>query len=81
MPSIYPHNQHINIIENISDELNRCVRRTVANPKALNQLREKILYEWNNLPQNYVQPFVTSMRRRSLAVKKSAGDIPTDMEE
>ena len=28
----------------------------------LNQLRAKILYEWNNLPQNYVHHYVTSMR-------------------
>ena len=33
----------------------------------------KILYEWNNLSQNYVQRYVTSMRRRRLAVVNSVG--------
>ena len=66
----------LNIIENIWDELNRRVRRTGAIPTTLNQLREKILHEWNNLPQNYVERYETSMRRRCLAVVNSAGDIP-----
>ena len=63
----------LNIIESIWDELNRRLRRTEAIPTTLNQLRAKVLYEWNNLPQNYVQRYVTSMRRRCLAVVNSAG--------
>ena len=50
MSSIIPLNHQINIIENILDELNRRVRRTVPISKPPNQLREKNLYEWNNLP-------------------------------
>ena len=48
--------------------LNRCVRRTGAIQTTLNQLRAKILYDLNTLPQNYVQRYVTSMRRRCIAV-------------
>ena len=59
----------LNIIENIWDELNRRVRRTGAIPITLNQLRANIPYEWNNLPQNDVQRYVTSL---SLAVVDSA---------
>ena len=70
----FPQNQKINITEFFLDELNRRVRRTVAIPKTLNQLRAKNLYEWNNLPQKYVQRFVTYMRRRRLAVVKSEVD-------
>ena len=70
-----PKSQDLSIIENIWDELNRCVRRTGAIPTTLNQLRAKILYDRNILPQNYVQRFVTSMRCRCLAVVNSAGDI------
>ena len=58
------------------DELNPRVRRTGAILTILNQLLAKILYEWNNLHQNYVQCYVTSIRRHCLAVVKSAGDIP-----
>ena len=67
----------LNINESIWDELNCCVRRTWAIPITLNQLRAKILYEWTNLPQNYVQRYVASMRRHCLAVVSSAGVIPT----
>ena len=70
--SVTPNSPDLNIIQNIWDELNRRVRRTGAIPTTLNQLREKILYEWNNLSQNYVQQYVTSMRRRCLAVVNSA---------
>ena len=68
---------NLNIFENILDELNRRVRRTGAIPTTLNQLRANILYEWNDLPQNYFQRYVTSMRRCCLAVVYSSGDIPT----
>ena len=68
-----PNSPDLNIIENISAELNRRVRRTEAIPTTLNQLKAKVLYEWNNLPQNYIQRYVTSMRRRCLAVVNSAG--------
>ena len=68
-----PKSPDLNIIENIWDELNRRVKSTGAIRTTLNQLRAKIRYEWNNLPQNYVQRYVTSMRRRCLAVVNSAG--------
>ena len=63
----------LNKIENIWDELNRRVRRTGSIPTTLNQLRATLLYEWNNLPQNYVQRYVTSIRRCCLAVVNIAG--------
>ena len=68
-----PQSHEFNIIENIWDELNRRVRRTGSIPSTLNELRAKNLYEWNNLPQNYVQRYVTSMRRRCVDVVNSAG--------
>ena len=58
----------LNIYENIWDELNRRVRRTGAILTSLNQLRANILYEWNNLPWNYAQRYVMSMRSCCLAV-------------
>ena len=68
----------LNTIENIWDELNRRVRKTGAIPTTLNQLRAKILHEWNNLPHIYVQRYVTSMRRRCLAVVNSEGEHTRD---
>ena len=67
-----PKSPDLNIIEKHLG-LNRRGRRTEAIPTTLNQLRAKVLYEWNNLPQNYVQRYVTSMRRRFLAVVNGAG--------
>ena len=65
-----PNSPDFNIIENIWDKLNCSARRTGAIPTTLNQLRAKILYKWNNLRQNFVQRYVTSMRRRCLAVSE-----------
>ena len=45
-----PKSPDLNIIEHISDELNHRARRTGPIPTTLNQLRAKILYEWNKLP-------------------------------
>ena len=58
-----PKSPDLNIIEIIWDELNRRVRRTGAIPTIL---RAKYLYEWNNLPQNYVRRYLTSMRRQTV---------------
>ena len=63
-----PKSPDLNVIENIWDEINCHVKRTGAFNTTLNQLRAKTLDEWNNLPQNYVQHYVTSMRRCCLAV-------------
>ena len=59
----------LNIIEIIWDELNRCLRRTGAFPTKLTELRANILYEWNNLPQNYVQPYATSINETPLCCR------------
>ena len=53
----------LNTFENIWDELNRHVRKTGDIPTTLNQLKAKILYECNNLPQNYIQRYVMSSCR------------------
>ena len=72
-----PKSPDLNIIENIWDELNCCVRRTWAIPITLIQLRANILYEWNNLPPNCVQRYAASMRHRCISIVNSAGVIPT----
>ena len=71
-----PKSPDLNIIENIWEERNRRVGKTGTIPTTLNHLRAKLFYEWNNLPQNYVQRYVTLMRRRCLTIVNSAGDIP-----
>ena len=56
------------------DELNSRERRTGAIPTTLDQLGAKIIFEWTNLPKNYAQCYVTSVRHRCLVVVKSARD-------
>ena len=68
-----PKTPDLNIIENIWDELNHRARRIGAILTTLNELKATIRYKWNNLPQNYVQRYVTSMRRHCVAVVNSAG--------
>lgn len=63
----------LNVIENIWDELNRRVRRNGIAPQTIPQLRAKIAQEWANLPQNYIHRYVTSMRRRCIAVINAQG--------
>ena len=60
------------VFENIWGELNRPERRTGAILATLNQLRANLLFEWNNLPQIYVQRYVSSIRRRCFAEVNSA---------
>ena len=52
----------------------------MAIPKTLNQLRSKILYEWNNLPENYVFSVCDINETSCLVVVKSVRDIPTDID-
>ena len=59
-----PKSPDLNIIENIWDELTHRVRRTGAFPTIL--IAKYLYYEWSNLPQNYFQRYVTSMRRRTV---------------
>ena len=55
---------NLNVIENLWDELYRRIKRNSPVPQTLAQLREKLMHEWNNIPKQYIQMSVTSLRRR-----------------
>lgn len=63
----------LNPIENLWDELGRRIRNGPNQPQNLRQLRDKVVTEWNNIPQNYVRNFVMSMRSRCTAVIAANG--------
>ena len=55
-------------IEHAWDELlGRRVNALVPKPRNVNQLREALIYEWNNIPQQIIESLVISMRRRCKA--------------
>jgi hypothetical protein len=62
----------INQIEHIWDVLGRNVWRHHA-PQNILQLTNAFIAEWNNLPNNLVQRFVNSMRRRVDALLRARG--------
>ena len=48
-------------------------RRRLNPPANVNELRQTVIQEWNNIPQAEINTLVNSMRRRCTAVVKSRG--------
>jgi len=62
----------MNPIKHIWDALGRNVRRN-HNPQNIHELTNALIAEWNNLPNNLVQHYVNSMRRRVDALLRDRG--------
>ena len=62
----------MNPIEHIWDALGRNVRRN-HNPQNIHKRTNALKAEWNNLPNNLVQHYVNSMRRRVDALLRARG--------
>ena len=54
--------------EHLWDELGRRFRHRQNPPETLQELRDAIVHEWNNIPQAFIQRLVGSMRRICEAV-------------
>jgi transposase len=67
-PAMYP---DMNPIEHIWDVLGRNFRHHAA--QNILQLTNELIAEWNNLPNNLVQRFVNSMRRRVDVLLRAIG--------
>ena len=63
----------LNPIEHLWDLLDRGIRRRQNQPQTLLQLERALHEEWNNIPQQTVQRFIESMRRRCQAVINARG--------
>ena len=59
-PALAP---NLSPIEHLWDELGRRVPPSKP-PETLQELREELVHEWNNIPQAFIQRFIGSMRRR-----------------
>lgn len=68
-----PVSPDLNPIEHVWDMLGKRIRRRNVQPRSLNQLRNALLEEWENIPQNAINALVTSMPRRIAAVSAARG--------
>ena len=60
-------------IEHLWDELGRRVRQGQNPPEPLQELRDALVHEWNNIPQAFIQRLIGSMRRRCEAIVATRG--------
>ena len=63
----------LNPIEHVWDSLDRRSRRRPNPPANVNELRQALIQEWNNIPQAKNNTLVNSMSRRYTAVVNSRG--------
>ena len=63
----------LNPIEHFWDNLDTCVRQRQNLPGNVNELRDALLEEWNNIPQAQVNNLIHSMRRCCQAVSNARG--------
>ena len=62
-----PYSPDMSPIEHVWDELTRRIHARPQVPRNVNQLRNALIHEWNNMPQQFVANLVLSMRRRCTA--------------
>ena len=60
-------------IEHLWDELCRRVRHLQNSSETLQELRDALVHEWNNIPQAFIQQLIGSMRRRCETVVAARG--------
>ena len=63
----------LNPIEHLWDNLDTRVRQRQNPPGNVNELRDALLEEWNNIPQAQINNLFHSMRRRCQAVSNAHG--------
>ena len=63
----------LNPIEHLWDNLYTRVRQRQNPPGNVNELRDALLEEWNNIPQAQMNNLIHSMHRRCQAVSKARG--------
>ena len=63
----------LNPIEHLWDNLDTRVRQRQNPPGNVNELRDALLEEWNNIPQAQINNLIHSMRHRCQAVSNARG--------
>jgi hypothetical protein len=60
-------------IEQLWDEIGRRARHHQNSPKTLQELRDALVHEWNNIPEAFIKRLIGSIRRRCEAVVAARG--------
>ena len=60
-------------IEHLWDELGRRILHRQNPPETLQELRDALVHEWNNITEAFFQRLIGSMRRRCEAVIARGG--------
>ena len=63
----------LNVIEHLWDKIDKDIRSLRPPPTTIPQLQQSLIDAWNNIPQQYIQRLVQSMRRRCTAVINAGG--------
>ena len=63
----------LSLIEHVWDELGRRARHHQNTPKTLQELRDALVHEWNNIPEAFIKRLIGSIRRGCEAVVAARG--------
>ena len=63
----------LNPIEHARDMLQPAVSSCPVQPESVQDLRQALLEEWDQIPQNKIRRLISSMRRRCQAVIEARG--------
>ena len=72
-PESHPLSPDLSPIEHLWDELGRRVRHRKNPPETLQELRDALVHEWNNIPHAFIQRLIGSTRRRCESVVAARG--------
>ena len=65
--------QDLSPIEHVWDELGRGFHHRQSRPETLQEQRDALVHEWNNIPQTFIQQLIGSMHRKCEAVVAARG--------
>ena len=68
-----PYSPDMSPIEHLRDVLDRRVQRRNPAPQNIQQLRQALQEEWDNIPQAEINHLLMSMRRRCVALRDANG--------
>ncbi|CAK1586978.1 unnamed protein product [Parnassius mnemosyne] len=68
-----PYPDDLNPIEHIWDNLKRRVRSRIPAPTTIDELKQSVIEEWQNIPQQQIKDVIDSMPNRLMEVMRARG--------